>query len=246
MKPKAKILVVDRDLERGRQTVQRLAPFGYICQVVNRLDVHRHPFDVLFWETERADVERLQTAMKEGLAGRPMVISTPSLGVSKTSHAEVILRPWLSSQAVEAIEKVRLRGDPQPVLISTTSRPITSPRVVTSGAAASPTALWAEVIQDPNDERVHECFLQACVETQSLGFALRHYQQLVKDHAEAEVPKRYLERVGVIIGFYALRPQGHNLDRSGLARGPRLFLLVFILASILLVSIASASSCGTV
>ena len=64
--------------------------------------------------------------------------------------------------------------------------------------------LWNEAAAYLEDDEKQQAFIQACLKTQQLEYAVRCYRALKLEKPNDVLIDRYLHQVGTILGFYAL------------------------------------------
>jgi hypothetical protein len=67
--------------------------------------------------------------------------------------------------------------------------------------------LWAEAVAKLDDNDVQQRFIQACLKAQNLEHAVKCYRQLKGERPDDPRVAKYLQQVGTILGFYALKKQ---------------------------------------
>ena len=120
------------------------------------------------------------------------------------------------------------RLDPVRICARTPTRP--DPEVPT----ARPLVHWfSEIAERLDDNDAHQAFIQACLKTQRLEVAVRCYRELKEQAPSDERIDRYLNQVGTILGFYALRKDSIDGGPS-VPSSVRWGLGLFILAALVL------------
>ncbi len=107
----ATVLIVDEDRRRGARTAARLMEHGYTCRVVPPAELasaaSAQRFDAALVELGGAGRDPEDEVLAARVVGGPVVVSVPE-GARRPSSADAILdKPWLTAQAVLAIETVR-------------------------------------------------------------------------------------------------------------------------------------------
>jgi hypothetical protein len=110
-----------------------------------------------------------------------------------------------------------------------------------SSAAGDLDALWDEAAEDLEDDAKQQRFIQTCLASGQLELAVRRYRALKESRPEDPRPQRYLQQVGTILGFYALKQDGSAIEETGLSRRLKLALAMFVLAALVLGVIASVA-----
>ena len=99
----------------------------------------------------------------------------------------------------------------------------------------SVSSLWQKAAQDLDDDGLQQHFIQTCVRAKQLEFAVRCYRGLKEASPDDPRPQKYLQQVGTIIGFYALKQDQVSLgEDEGLSSTIRFALGTFILAAVIL------------
>ena len=125
--------------------------------------------------------------------------------------------------------------DQAPVRVAATGKaperaPSTPPGAVTLDDLE---VLWAEAQTKLDDDAIQQRFIQACVRSQEMDFAVRRYRALKEARPDDERAQRYLAQVGTILGFYAL-DRSSAVEEGGMSNGVKLTLLAFVLAAAVL------------
>lgn len=72
---------------------------------------------------------------------------------------------------------------------------------------------WNRVVTHRDDDAVHQKFIQQCLSTNEMQFALDHYRSLRSETGDNRIDA-YLEQVGTILGFCALTSTRRREERS--------------------------------
>ncbi len=99
--------------------------------------------------------------------------------------------------------------------------------------------LWVEARQHMHNEDTQQNFIQACIQAKQPEFAAACYRGFKEQHPESVEAKRYLEQVGTILGFYALR-RATEAEESGMGmpRSIKIALALLLTAAAILVFLA--------
>lgn len=90
--------------------------------------------------------------------------------------------------------------------------------------------LWDEVCNQMGDDAAQQRFIQACMKVKKLEYAVSCYRDLKEDRPEDDRIDKYLQQVGTILSFYALKKQDTQ-GEEGLSRGLKVVLGLFLLAA---------------
>ncbi|MEL6185418.1 MAG: hypothetical protein AAFU79_12415, partial [Myxococcota bacterium] len=151
----AAVLVVDDDRERGAQTAAKLIAHGYTCRWVPEvgldLALSQERFEALLLELNGpSSADALASA--EVFPGG-VVVSSPSVVALNAPAGILLLKPWLSDQAIRALEEARRRAGAEPHLAppirdedgDATERTVLAPDVVEAARESTP-----EVVELPS------------------------------------------------------------------------------------------------
>ncbi len=90
--------------------------------------------------------------------------------------------------------------------------------------------MWDEVCNQMGDDAAQQRFIQACMKVKKLEYAVSCYRDLKEDRPEDDRIDKYLQQVGTILSFYALKKQDTQSE-EGLSRGLKVVLGLFLLAA---------------
>lgn len=99
-------------------------------------------------------------------------------------------------------------------------------------------ALWASARAQLDADELQQRFIQVCLRKGAIEFAVERYRALKEAHPEDPRPQRYLEQVGTILSFYALK-QNAEPEEDGLSLRLKLVLGAFILSAVILFVMAA-------
>jgi DNA-binding response OmpR family regulator len=96
-------------------------------------------------------------------------------------------------------------------------------------------ARWREVAGQLDDDSAQQSFIQACLKAKKVEFAVQRYRELKETHPGDARVDRYLQQVGTILGFFALKGQAPTVaDKVGVPKTIKIALGILVLAVLFL------------
>lgn len=129
---------------------------------------------------------------------------------------------------------VSLRSEPAKIAW-TESKP--APEPDKAGAAATSLEvdrLWAEASANLDDDAAQQRFIQRCLKSGQIELAVRRYRGLKEASPDDERAQKYLQQVGTILGFYALKQTNEVDNETGMSWRLKLVLGLFVLSTVIL------------
>ena len=93
--------------------------------------------------------------------------------------------------------------------------------------------MWLSVQDRLDDDAAQQAFIQACLSHQQIEYAIRCYRRLKEENPGDERSARYLNQVGTILGFYALRKEMPSEEEGPqMSMGLKVVLGLFLLLAL--------------
>lgn len=211
-------VLVDGDRPNTRGRVRALSRGGRV------LVEAREPF-----EEGTAVMVELTTVegLRGELAGRVAGSTDTEMGIELVLPAvqQGLFRRFLDEArdvTQPLIEQVRIRAVPAAV-------PLEEKVADTVGLEQR----WLEVKDHLADDPRQQHFIQECLKAQRLEFAVQCYRGLKTERPDDPLAAKYLNQVGTILGFYALRKEKAPVDK-GMPNSVKFTLLAFIIAALMI------------
>ncbi|MBI4820355.1 MAG: PilZ domain-containing protein [Deltaproteobacteria bacterium] len=92
---------------------------------------------------------------------------------------------------------------------------------------------WAAAKADLDNKLLHQEFLNQCVSLKKIDYALECYRKLQTEYPDDARIKKYLQNVGTVLGFYALKPSAKQEESNAFLKLPSPGKLVLYIAILL-------------
>lgn len=141
---------------------------------------------------------KLQGGRALTVAGR--VVFQPESGMAVRLKTDVQTRAFLLAFVDEIVDPNCDESRRELTIVQQHNPEADNERVVDMAALSQS---WNRVLRHLDDEAVHQAFIQKCLSSARLDYALEQYRKLQAERPDDEEVTRYLTQVGTILNFQA-------------------------------------------